>query len=231
MSAGTLERTVDRPDAAVRPGPEAHSALDTGGRALTGIVVYVLELLLPGERLTYDLVGFVPRTRAAVAAYGEGYAAGVAGVVRRLLFESFWMHGIDIGDPNTLRTLMVDELRGGSSPSEPVRQWGIPADVTGGPISTAGWRLVQRWESDWQGIGDHVVPVVQVEGQPAVIGVDAVKWLGHEITDRGLEPELPPAEPEGPLSRRELPPAGWVAAHGGRWVRSYQQLAGPRRTR
>jgi hypothetical protein len=188
----------------------------------------VLSLLLPGERLPYDLSGFVPRTRAAVAAYAEAYAAGVSGPVRRTLFESFWMHGIDIGDAHVLRTLVSDELRSGSSPSEPVRTWGIPVDVTGGPISTVAWRRVERWASDWRDTG-QVVPVVMEPGRPPIIGVEAVEWLGTAIAARGLDPDPDPdswnRSLDDPLDYREQPSLGWVAANGGAWLHRTQRLA------
>lgn len=179
----------------------------------------VLALLLPGERLPYDLAGFVPWTDAAVAAYAEAHVAQVGARVRRVLFEAFWMHGIDIGDAKVLRTLLVDELRGSRSPAEAVREWGYPVDVTGGPLSTPAWRAVARWREAWLGHGKQVVPVVQEPGSPALHGVDAVEWLGRQVLARGLDPD--PAgdpAPEPATGQRGLPDLGWTAAVGGPWL-------------
>jgi hypothetical protein len=182
----------------------------------------VVARLLPEEELPYDLAGFVPRTRAAVASYAEGYAAHVAGPVRRVLFEAFWMHGIDIGDARVLRTLLVDELRSGTSPSATVRDWGYGVDVTGGPISTAAWRLAREWATEWArewGEATRAVPLLIVPGRRPYVGLDAVDWLAEQITARDLDPQ-PPAESVPTQSlRRDLPSLGWVSEQGGQWLR------------
>ncbi|HET7682511.1 MAG TPA: DsbA family protein [Marmoricola sp.] len=178
----------------------------------------VVAMLLPGELLPYDLSGFVPETRASVAAYAEGYAAHVAGPVRKVLFEAFWMHGIDIGDAKVLRTLLVDELRGGSSPSDTVREWGYPVDVTGGPISTSAWRLASRWSAEWQGRGRRVVPLLVAPGVGLQLGVDAVRWLGEQIVAHDLDLEPPATDAPQPPDCRELPSIAWVTTNGGQWL-------------
>lgn len=154
-------------------------------RALHAELPQVLAHLLPGEPLPHTLAGHVPFTGAATSAYAEAYAAEVARPVRRTLFESFWEHGIDLGDAKVLRTLLADELLAGSSTSEPVWRWGQAVDVTGGPISGAAWHLVRDWGSQWKELGG-TVPTLLVEGR-AIIGVDAVDWLGAQVRDRGLD--------------------------------------------
>ncbi|HEX2892499.1 MAG TPA: DsbA family protein [Marmoricola sp.] len=185
---------------------------------------HVVASLLPGEQLPYDLAGFMPRTSATVAAYAESYAAGVADSVRAVVFESFWMHGVDIGDAKVLRTLLVDELRCSASASEAVREWGYCVDVTGGPISTAAWQLVGAWSTEWRESGREVTPVVTVPGTAPLHGIDAVDWLGAQIAARGLTPE-PPARPSTPPpSSRELPGLGWITEQGGRWLPRRQRV-------
>lgn len=207
---------------------------DEGGHSesfdgLPGEMDRVAGSLLAGEMLPYDLAGFRPRTSATVAAYAESYAAGVAEPVRKVIFESFWMHGIDIGDARTLRTLLVDQLRGSASSSEAVRDWGYSVDVTGGPISTAAWQLVGGWAAQWRLHGKGVTPVVEVPGSPTVHGVEAVGWLGDQLSARDLVPELL-ADPVVEIpDARELPTLGWVTETGGRWlVRRQQVLAATR---
>jgi hypothetical protein len=178
----------------------------------------VVGMLLPGERLPYDLSGFVPETRASVAAYAEGYAAEVAGAVRKVLFEAFWMHGIDIGDPRVLRTLLVDELRSGTSPSDTVRDWGYAVDVTGGPISTPAWRLASRWSAEWQGHGRQVVPLLVAPEVGLRVGVEAVRWLGEQVVAHGLDLEPPATDTSPPPDCRELPSISWVTTNGGQWL-------------
>ena len=189
---------------------------------------HVLALLLPGEELPYSLAGFVPPTRAAVSAYAEGYAAGVAGSVRDLLFEAFWVHGFDLGDAKVVRTLLVDAIRSGSSPSELLRDWGYAVDVTGGPITTTAWRLVSEWADQWNATGKETVPVVLDGDATPWFGTDAVEWLGAELVARGLDP-APAPTPELARGRSTGDTAShsWVSQHGNRWMRDYQQAHRP----
>lgn len=190
--------------------------------ALQEEIERVLSLLLPGEEYPYDLAGFVPTTKAAVAAYAEATAAGVPDVVRRVLFEGFWMHGIDIGNARLLRALLADELRGSESPCEAVRDWGYSVDVTGGHLSNTAWRSTRAWDQAWSATGKEVVPALVLPGQRVLHGVDAVEWLGQEIVHRGLELGLPPSPGEDPPDCRELPSLMWVSENGGSWLERCQ---------
>lgn len=185
----------------------------------------VVARLLPDERLPYSLAGFLPYTQAAVSAYAEAYAAGVASRVRHLVFEAFWSHGLDLGDANVLRTLLVDAVRSGSSPSEMLHEWGYAVDVTGGPITTTAWRLVRAWSADWRDTGKEVVPVLLAGDADPLFGVDAVEWLGAELLARGLDPnDVPPmSSPVGSAPRRDRPSMTWVSEFGGSWVRDHQR--------
>jgi hypothetical protein len=190
----------------------------------------VSAALLPGERLPHALAGFVPFTGPAVAGYAEAYAAGVGTHVRRLLFDAFWMHGVDLGQARVVRTLLVDAVRSGASPSELVRDWGYAVDVTGAPVSTTAWRLIRAWRTQWSHSGE-IVPVVVVEGGPRLHGVEAVEWLGAEAARRGLDPDgsvlyrraATPRRPRpgGPVDRY------WAAEHGNRWMQERRDRLHP----
>lgn len=185
---------------------------------------HVLAELLSGEQLPYSLAGFLPFTEAAVSGYAEAYAAGVATRVRTLLFEAFWMHAVDLGDAKVVRTLLVDAIRSGSSPSELLREWGYAVDVTGGPVTITAWRLVTAWAEEWRATGKETVPVLLVDDGAPLFGTDAVDWLGAELVGRGLESRLAPT-PETPQvrSHRDLASLSWVSQHGNRWMRDYRQ--------
>lgn len=187
----------------------------------------VVAELLPGEALPYSLAGFLPHTEAALSGYAEAYAAGVATNVRHLLFEAFWMHAFDLGDPKVVRTLLVDAIRSGHSPSEPLREWGYAVDVTGGPVSTTAWRLVAAWSGQWRDTGKETVPVLLVDGTAPRFGVDAVQWLGAELLSRGLESRPVPC-PADPIVRTgtDLASLSWVSQNGNRWMRDYQRAHG-----
>lgn len=201
-------------------GPSAERPTVTG---LQGELDRVLATLLPEEGLPYDLTGFVPRTRASVAAYAEAYGASVGPLVAQVLFESFWMHGIDIGDARVLRTVLGDAIRSGSSGSEILHEWGYCVDVTGGPVTSAGWRRLTTWALRWRESGTTTVPLLFADGtSPAgepIVGVEAVAWLGEEILRRGLDPATATVPLRHPrFDPRELPSLGWTTEFGGRWL-------------
>lgn len=191
---------------------------------------HVTRRLLPGERLPTALAGFVPYTRPAVSGYAEGHLAGVGPRVRRLLFDAFWMHGVDLGDARVVRTLLVDAVRSSGSPSELVRDWGYAVDVTGAPVSTDAWRLLQRWRDEWSR-GGQVVPALVVDGRHRMNGVEAVEWLGAEVVRRGLDPDgtaLYRAEEPTPPRRHDLVDRFWASENGNRWMHERRDaLAAP----
>lgn len=189
---------------------------------------HVTRRLLPGERLPHALAGFVPRTGPAVSGYAEAYVAGVAPRVRRLLFDAYWMHGVDLGDARLVRTLLVDAVRSGAHRSELVRDWGYAVDVTGAPVSTEAWHLVRRWRTDWAE-GGRVVPSLAVDGGARLLGVEAAEWLGAEVVRRGLDPDGPAlyAEEPAPPRRPDLADRYWASEHGNRWMQERRAALAP----
>lgn len=182
----------------------------------------VTAALLPGESLPYALAGFVPYTRPAVAGYVEAHRAGVGPMVRGLLFRAFWLHGVDLGAAETVRTLLADAVRSGSSPSELVREWGHAVAIEGGPLTTGAWRLGRDWDRSWRGTGKEVVPTLVLDDETTVFGEQAVEWLGAELTRRGLTAG-PPPEPTLPRPRADqVASRSWVSQHGNRWLTDYR---------
>jgi hypothetical protein len=97
----------------------------------------------------------VANTQAAISAYAEAYGAGVADDVRLLLFALYWEDGVDIGNPNALRTPLAAPILRGSSLSDPLRRFGHAVSVARGPITTSAWRRIRAWRSEWQQLGPH----------------------------------------------------------------------------
>lgn len=216
---------------AVEHAPWRPSRFSDGGTrfaALRGEMDLVLAELIPGEDLPYSLAGYVPFTKSAVSGFAEAYAAGVGDRVRELLFDAFWMHAFDLGDANLVRSLLVDAVQSGSSPSEPLRTWGYAVDATGGPLTTTAWRLVTGWKRQWRETDKEIVPIVYVDDAEPLLGIDAVQWLGAELVRRGLGSRTVPVS-RGAQRRtdRDLPSASWVSQHGHPWVRAYQQAHRP----
>lgn len=181
--------------------------------------------LLTGEELPYALAGFVPHTKAAVSGYAEAYGAGVASRVRHLLFEGFWLHAVDLGDPYLVRTLLVDAVRSGSSPSEALREWGYAVDMTGRPITTTGCRLVRQWRAQWSELDVGGVPLLVIDDAAPLVGAAAVAWLGAELLARGIEDTPLPMTGSEPRSASEVEALSWVSANANRWMRASQRAA------
>lgn len=182
----------------------------------------VLAALLPGEQLPFALAGFVPHTLPAVSGYAEAYRAGVGPAVRRLLFRAFWMHGMDLGAAETVRTLLADTVRSGASPSELVREWGYAVDISGGPLTTTAWRLVRGWADGWRDTEKEIVPTLVVD-EATLFGEEAVEWLGQEVARRGLDPAAVPAPAVLPRPRISgLTSRSWASQHGNRWLADYR---------
>lgn len=155
----------------------------------------VAALLLPGEDLPYDLYGFVPHTRGAVNGQAEAHGAGVAAVTAPLLFEAFWLHGLDLDNASVVRTLLAEAVLGGDSPSDPLRRWGRTLDVTGGPMTSLGWRLARGWRAQWMDLAKQVVPVLVTPRGTHYYGADVLTHLATLMADHGVDPAVAPSWP------------------------------------
>lgn len=184
----------------------------------------VQAALGPGEIFPASLARYTPFTAAAVSAFAEGSVAERSTVIRRLLFDAMWVHGVDLNNANALRRLTVQVLMDSASPSAVVREWGMVPDVTGGPVSTAAWRLRREWESTWQDMGSPCTPGLLKDGQSA-FGPAAIARLGALV--RLLPHRAEPAR-AAPTDRHtpELPSVSWISQNGGRWLRDAHRLTG-----
>lgn len=207
--------------------PIAGTRLSAAGQqAVTERFAVLGNLLLPGETLPWTAPASVPKTEAAVSAYAEGYGAGVADDVRRLLFELYWLHGADIGSPSVLRTPLAGPILRSRSSAEPLRESGYAVSVDRGPITTDAYRRILSWRSEWRELGSPVLPIV-LTGGATLSGVDALRRLGKEIgyVDAQVDPELDDPRRYPPV--RDRPSASWVSQIGGRWRNAYR-LTGAR---
>lgn len=156
---------------------------DDGFRRLAEEWRQVQELLLPGEELPGRPPTFLPSTRAAVAGFAEAAGAGVADQVRRLLFRAYWVDGLDIGNPEILRALLAAPIRAGHATSAPLREFGYAVSPGRGPITSDGYRRIRAWRTEWQALGDPVIPAL-VERGAVTTGVPALLHLGDAVEDR-----------------------------------------------
>jgi hypothetical protein len=178
----------------------------------------------PGESFPASLGRYTPFTAAAVSAFAEGCVAERSTVMRRLLFNALWVHGVDLNNASALRRLTAPVLMDSASPSAVVREWGMVPDVTGGPVSTAAWSLRQEWASTWQNIDSPRTPWLLVDGR-STFGSAAVAWLGTLVRLLQDRTGLAAAAPTD-RSIPELPPVSWISQNGGRWLRDAHKLTG-----
>ncbi|WP_020658894.1 hypothetical protein [Amycolatopsis benzoatilytica] len=176
-----------------------------------------VELRQPGEPPAPTMPAFVPNTSAAIAGYAEAYGAGVADDVRRLLFRDYWYEGVDIGNPEALRTRLAGPMLRGHSGSDPIRLSGYAVSLGRGPVTTGAWRRMRAWQEEWAGFGAGALPVLVENGLP-VFGAEAVQQLGKAISRAGAEPSPNFAEPERYPAPPVRAPAWWARDSGGRWL-------------
>lgn len=206
-----------RPDLPVTGRP-----LDPTARAaIEEEVAEVRGLCLPGETLPLAVPHFQPRTDAANAGLAEAVGVGVGDEVRRLLFSAYWVDGANIGDPEVLRTLLVEPILRGRGGADPLRESGYAVSVSRGPITTAGHRRLQEWRTCWAQTGSTTTPTVVVDDEVAV-GVEALRLLGERVSAIGqIDP--PSDDRTAPLGGQAAvrPQREWVSTVGGPWSRSY----------
>lgn len=136
----------------------------------------VRGLLRADEKFAAAAPRMLPNTAAANAGYAEAVGTGVGTEVRRLLFDAYWLRGVDIGSVEVLRSLLAAPIRRGDSPAFPLPEAGFAVSTNRGPITTAAYRRLSAWRAAWAELAIWTTPTVVVGGTP-YIGVDGLRWL------------------------------------------------------
>jgi 2-hydroxychromene-2-carboxylate isomerase len=180
------------------------------------------ETALPGEPTGWGTPLMVPNAGPPVSAYAEAVEAGIPDHVRHLLFRSYWLDRLDIGNPDVLRHLLAVPFLHGSSRSEVISQHGYAVAIGGGPITTPAWWLARRWRHEWEQLGCPELPTV-VDEDLTYKGLEAADHLGTLIEphpDRALAtaaanpfrlPPMPLAAQQRSITRPGLRAAWWDA--------------------
>ncbi|HLI35821.1 MAG TPA: DsbA family protein [Streptosporangiaceae bacterium] len=180
----------DRGLAVTGGNPDQHRA--AWDRELTEVA----SLALPGEHVPGAPPRLISNTKAAVAAYAEAVSDGVADELRRRLFAAIWVQGLHLSSADAVRRLITavmwpaeditDRLASPDFPSlllrdtdlaRIVRRSGGTIAQDGGPLTTAGWRRIQRWRQEWLALPSQVIPVVIGPDHIARSGAGALRYL------------------------------------------------------
>lgn len=141
--------------------------LDDAGRAdLDAELSEVRGLLGPGEPFPLNAVAMIPHTEAAISGYAEAVGAGVGDPVRRLLFEAYWVRGLDIGSPEVLRSLLAREIARGNSSSFTLHESGFAVAMSRGPITAGAHRRIHDWREAWSRTGTRTIPSIVTTPTP-----------------------------------------------------------------
>ena len=159
-------------------------------------VADVATLALPGEDVPATPPVLISNTHAAVAAYAEAVADGIADELRRHLYAAVWVLGRHISSADEVRRLVTGlmwqsedityrlaspDIPGlldrDPDPGRALRRSGGTIAGGGEPLTTAGWRRVRRWREDWLALPSQVIPVVIGPDQAARSGTDGLRYL------------------------------------------------------
>jgi 2-hydroxychromene-2-carboxylate isomerase len=190
----------------------------------------VASLALPGEHVPADPSVLISSTQAALAAYAEAVSDGVAGELRRRLFTAIWAQGLHVSTAYEVRRLITevmwpqeditDRLASPDIPSlllhdtdlaRIVRRSGGTIAPDGQPLTTAGWRRIQRWRQEWLALPSQVIPAVIGPDQVARYGTDGLDYLAELAISADLV-ERPPARADTAPDRGRRPVAAARAA-------------------
>ncbi len=127
---------------------------------------------------------YAVRPQPSVSAYAEAVGAGVGDAVRHLLFDAYWSHGTDIGNPDVLRRLLTVPILHGTSTSSPVDLYGYVVAPSGSPVTTGAWRRIRTWQREWDALSRAQLPVV-LNGSSMASGRDALEYLAEATPEPG----------------------------------------------
>jgi hypothetical protein len=136
--------------------------------------------LAAAEHLPSKAPTLLPHTSAAVAAYAEAYGAGIADLVRPLLFQAYWMDGLDIGDPEVLRRLLPGAFRQGHRTSDAIRDFGYAVTSQHGPVTIAAAARIRQWQQSWLALGSRV-DLTLVTDSTTLSGDEALSGLSGSL--------------------------------------------------
>ncbi len=213
---------------------ENEVGLPVNGRPRTGmestglahVSTDVGRALIPSGCTLEDPPDQVPKSAAAVSAYAEAVVAHIPDEIRDILFSAYWMHRIDIGNPEELRTVLAPAFMRSDATSDPIKRFGYAVAMTREPITGAAWRLIRSWRQEWQQIENNELPVL-VDSTGAYAGAGALRRLG-ELIQAGVGGSIASGSQTRPDFEQlhwtpqttVSPPESWTSTVGDPWRRA-----------
>lgn len=181
----------------------------TGGTLPEAGLERVRRLALPEEAVPTRQ----PRTSnsgAATAAYAESFADGAPEAMRVALFQAWWMAGLNLADPDVIRSIVFRVLNpgpagrrvdarihaneaivplGGLAPLAATRRLGFVVSTGRGPLTLAGSRRVETMRRRWHEHGEPDLPLLATDVGDLCSGERALRWLADRMPHRALEGE------------------------------------------
>jgi hypothetical protein len=163
------DRLAATGDAAAQWRAVVHDpAMPPSGRKVCGDLADLLDrelqeiqgLMAPGEHYPARRPALLANTTAAVAGYSALHGPPAARL-RAALFEALWVDGLDVGNRSVLSRL------------------GCPAVSPG--------EMMRRWQAEWEGMDQPMVPMMVLPGGRVLRGVDVLASLAEMTAadDRG----------------------------------------------
>ena len=172
-----------------------------GGEAGLDDLAEARRLALPGEQLPAGPPAVISNTRAAVSAYAEAVADGIADRLRLRLFEAIWAQGRNMSSAYDVRRVIAgllwpadpiyphlvspdlpSTLLHDPDPMRIVRREGGTITPAGDPLTTAAYQRARQWREQWLALFEPArpEPARSEPATPAVIGPDGAVHAGPD---------------------------------------------------
>lgn len=121
------------------------------------------------ERFDARNPAFLPNTAVASAVHATAVELGVGAEVRRVLFDAYWIRGLDIGNTEIVRGIIKPVLDG-ANPGGLTKEQYLRLQISSG-------RVARIWQHEWLSMGTPVQLTVVSPRHNAEYGTDALNRL------------------------------------------------------
>lgn len=150
--------------------PPGGVRLDGSAHAIRAIELrHACERLELKERFDARNPAFLPNTALAAAVHATAVRLGAGPEVRRILFDAYWIRGLDIANTEVVRELIKPVLDR-SNPGGLTKEQYLRLQVSAGHVA-------RTWQQEWLAMGTPVQLTVISPRHNAEYGTDALDRL------------------------------------------------------